>query len=42
MKEKEIKELQIVKISLKEKMERMSMLSGQMAKLSEKNSKRIR
>ena len=42
MKQKDNKELQIVKISLKEKMERMSKLSGEMAKLSENNAKRIR
>ena len=42
MKQKDNKELQIVKISLKEKMERMSKLSGEMVKLSENNAKRIR
>ena len=42
LRKKDDKELQLVKISLKEKMERMSKLSGQMAKLSEEHAKRIR
>jgi len=42
LKEKDNKELQTVKTSLKEKMERMTKLSGQMAKLSENHAKRIR
>ena len=42
LRKKDNKELQMVKASLKEKMERMSTLSGQMAKLSEEHAKRIR
>ena len=42
LRKKDNEELQMVKASLKEKMERMSTISGQMAKLSEEHAKRIR
>ena len=42
MQTKENKQLQLVRDSIKEKMERMSKMSGQIAKLSDDHIKRIR